>query len=50
MIGGSFGNSAFSTTVPINMTCPFTKATGNYSTCSGDALGTACNCCFSTVI
>ena len=26
--------------------CPYTSATGGYSTCSGDILGTNCNCCF----
>jgi hypothetical protein len=50
MSGGSFGNTTFNSSVPINMTCPFTRAYGNYSTCAGDSLGTICNCCFSAVI
>lgn len=50
MSGGSFGNTTFNSSVSINMTCPYTRAYGNYSTCSGDSLGGSCNCCFSTVM
>ena len=50
MSGGSFGNTTYNSSVPINMTCPYSRAYGNYSTCAGDSLGSACNCCFSLVM
>lgn len=50
MSGGSFGNTTYNSSFNMNMSCPFTRATGNYSTCSGDSLGTSCNCCFSVAM
>lgn len=50
MSGGSFGNTTYNSSLAINMTCPYTRSYGNYSTCSGDSLGGACNCCFSLVM
>lgn len=49
MTGGMLGSSYSNTTVPYDSACPFTKAHGNYSTCTGDSLGATCNCCFSAV-
>lgn len=42
--GGIFTTPSTSS-VNMGISCPFSSATGSYSTCSGDVLGSSCNCC-----
>jgi len=41
------GGSTVSTTVDLGISCPFTSASGSYSSCSSDAYGGSCSCCAS---
>lgn len=44
--GGILGSTPIHANVNLGIPCPFTSATGSWSTCSGDGFGSACNCCF----
>lgn len=43
-----YGQGGLTIDVPINYDCPFTSATMNYFSCSGDGMGNLCTCCYTS--